>query len=75
MHLTTQQNAVLGHRLNGLSKRSIADQLGLSPHTVDSHLMRLHRKFGVKNAIGLLNAARKETIVIDDRRSLNSEGL
>lgn len=37
----------------GLSRKQIAEQLGLSVHTVDWHLKRLYRDLGVSGAVNI----------------------
>ncbi|MFH9606528.1 LuxR C-terminal-related transcriptional regulator [Streptomyces sp. NPDC017448] len=43
----------------GLTNQEMGTRLGLSPHTVNYHLRKLFRAFGVGSRIDLLNAARR----------------
>jgi len=36
------------------TERALADKLGISPHTVHTHIERLHRKLGVTNRVQLI---------------------
>jgi len=48
-HLTPRQLAIVGLLASGLSDKEIATRLGVSPHTVRSHLDRLFREHGFRN--------------------------
>lgn len=48
--------AVLRLLCEGLSRKEIASQLGLSAHTVDWHLRSLYRDVGVNSALSLVRA-------------------
>lgn len=37
----------------GLSNKEIASILGISPHTVSTHIRRIYSKFGLKNRVQL----------------------
>ena len=47
----------------GLSNREIADQLGISEHTVKVHLWRLFRRLGVKSRTQTLHFARRHGLL------------
>ncbi|MFJ2867666.1 response regulator transcription factor [Kitasatospora sp. NPDC087314] len=47
--LTLREKEVLSLLAEGLTYGSIARKLGISPHTVDTHLRRLRRKTGAAN--------------------------
>lgn len=40
--------------MDGLSEAGTASCLGCSPHTVNSHLRRIHRKLGVTSRVGIV---------------------
>ena len=48
--LTPREAAVLGQLARGCSYSEIAVELGVSPHTVASHVKNLYRKLGVHSA-------------------------
>jgi DNA-binding CsgD family transcriptional regulator len=52
--LTTAQSRVVASLLNGNSIKATAEQLGLSIHTVRSHLRSIYRRLGVENNADLL---------------------
>jgi len=47
--LSGREEEVLGHLADGLTDRQIADQLGISPRTVETHVASALRKLGVRN--------------------------
>jgi DNA-binding NarL/FixJ family response regulator len=47
--LTVREIEVLALLVNGLSNREMADQLVLSPRTVERHLENVYRKTGARN--------------------------
>lgn len=56
--LSKRQSQLLVMLDQGLSNREIADQLGISEHTVKVHLWRLFRRLGVKSRTQTLHYAR-----------------
>lgn len=55
--LPARQQAVLRHVAHGLTDRAIAQQLGVSLHTVDYYLRQLRQHFAVHNRVQLISAA------------------
>lgn len=55
--LSEQQRVLVGLVREGLTNQQIARRLALSPHTVNYHLRRLFKTFGVSSRIDLLTAA------------------
>jgi DNA-binding CsgD family transcriptional regulator len=53
-HLTPRQQEVLDRLAAGASEKELADQLGLSIHTVHDHVKAVHRAFGVRSRGELL---------------------
>jgi DNA-binding CsgD family transcriptional regulator len=47
--LTTSEGEVLSWLSKGKTNRDIAQNLGLSPRTVDKHLEQIYAKLGVEN--------------------------
>jgi DNA-binding NarL/FixJ family response regulator len=47
MHVTPRQAQILGLVASGLSDKEIAEQLGVSPRTIQSHLDRLFLEHGL----------------------------
>jgi DNA-binding NarL/FixJ family response regulator len=60
--LGDQQLVLVRLVARGLSNQDIADRVGLSPHTVNYHLRKLFRAFGVTSRIDLLNAVERAGI-------------
>lgn len=56
--LTSRERDVLTNLLQGRTNKQAAQQLGISPRTVEVHRMRIMRKFGAKNAVDLAVLAR-----------------
>lgn len=54
--LSRQQQGVVRLVSEGLTNRQMARRLGLSPHTVNYHLRRLFKSYGVNSRIDLLRA-------------------
>ena len=52
--LTVRQRQVLDRLAGGASEKELADQLGLSIHTVHDHVKAVHRAFGVRSRGELL---------------------
>jgi len=56
-NLTRRETEVLRHLAAGLAARESADQLGLSPRTIDGHRRRISSKLGVGSTAGLTRFA------------------
>jgi DNA-binding NarL/FixJ family response regulator len=56
--LSKRQNQLIVMLDRGLSNREIADELGISEHTVKVHLWRLFRRLGVKSRTQTIHYAR-----------------
>ncbi len=68
--LPQRQRQVLARIADGLTTREIAQRLGLSPKTVETHRSRLMRRLGVRNLAELLRRALELGIVqITPRRT------
>jgi DNA-binding NarL/FixJ family response regulator len=68
--MTKREGDVVRLAVEGLSNREIAQELGLTEHTVKNYLFRVFEKLGVSNRVELVlsclrqeEAAREETIV------------
>lgn len=48
-NLTPREQEILEYVIRGFSNREIAQQLGISWRTVDTHLRNIYRKMGVKS--------------------------
>lgn len=55
--LTKREKEILQFVVDGYTSRQMADNLGLSPRTVDHHRSNLLRKFKMKNSVDLVNFA------------------
>ncbi|MET9498302.1 helix-turn-helix transcriptional regulator [Streptomyces sp. NPDC006552] len=65
--ITPREKQVLSLLAEGLTYGSIARRLGISPHTVDTHLRRLREKTGAANRMQL--AVLSHTLGNDSMRS------
>lgn len=61
--LTPQEKKVLQELVEGLSKKTIADKLFISFHTVDSHIRNIYKKLNVHNQIHLVSKTIREQII------------
>ncbi|MFF9248281.1 LuxR C-terminal-related transcriptional regulator [Streptomyces globisporus] len=60
--LNDRQAAVVRLVKAGLTNQQIARRLDVSPHTVNYHLRRLFRSFGVRSRIDLLSAVEQRVL-------------
>jgi DNA-binding NarL/FixJ family response regulator len=58
--LTTREREVLGFLVQGNTKSRIAEQLFLSPHTVDHHIRNIYSKLHVHSRMAVVSKALKE---------------
>lgn len=61
--LTTREEDVLRYLVKGLIKKEIADQLGISQHTVDMHLRSVYRKLHVRSQTEAVSKALRQGLV------------
>lgn len=61
--LTTRETEVLNQMVEGLTKKEIADRLGLSFHTVDKHIRGIYSKLHVNTMTGAVAKALKEGLL------------
>jgi DNA-binding NarL/FixJ family response regulator len=62
-HLTEREREILQHLTGGFLKKEIADQLGLSVHTVDTHLRNIYGKLQVNTRTGAVAKALRERLL------------
>lgn len=62
-HLTKREREILRMVINGAPNKEIADSLGKSVRTVETHRFNIMKKIGVNNAIDMVNKAVKENLV------------
>lgn len=53
--MTSREREVVVLAVQGLTSRQIAEQLGISRRTVDSHLSSVYSKFGIDGRVGLVD--------------------
>jgi len=53
---STQQRLVLSYLLEAKQNKEIAERLGIKDGTVETHLTRIYRKFGVRDRVGAIMA-------------------
>ena len=61
--LTKREKQILQFVVDGYTSKQVAEQLGLSPRTVDHHRANLLKKFQMKNSVDLVNFAVKNGFV------------
>jgi two-component system response regulator FixJ len=57
-HLTGREKQIMGHLVAGMSNKSIAHELGISPRTVEIHRANLQEKLQTRDLAGLVRLAR-----------------
>jgi two-component system, NarL family, response regulator DegU len=62
-HLTKREKEILRMVIEGKPNKHIADSLGKSVRTVETHRFNIMKKLGVNNAIDMVNKAVKENLV------------
>jgi DNA-binding NarL/FixJ family response regulator len=62
-HLTKREKEILRMVIDGKPNKHIADSLGKSVRTVETHRFNIMKKLGVNNAIDMVNKAVKENLV------------
>ena len=63
---STREREVLRHIAEGASNKEIAQQLGISVRTVESHRDSLMRKVGIKSVAGLTRLALRSGLISDE---------
>lgn len=61
--LTSREEEVLRYLVKGLIKKEIAEQLGISQHTVDMHLRAVYRKLHVRSQTEAVSTALRQGLV------------
>ncbi|MDH6594290.1 DNA-binding CsgD family transcriptional regulator [Variovorax sp. TBS-050B] len=59
IEISSTQQSILQHLLQGRSDKEIANHLDLSAHTVDYHMRQLRRRFAARNRVQLVNAVQQ----------------
>jgi two-component system response regulator DegU len=62
-HLTKREREILRMVIEGKQNKQIAESLGKSVRTVETHRFNIMKKLGVNNAIDMVNKAMKENLV------------
>ncbi|MGH7586925.1 MAG: response regulator transcription factor [Gemmatimonadales bacterium] len=61
--LSEREQQILRCLVDGLTKNAIADQLDLSPHTIDGHVRNIYMKLHVNNRSGAVAKALRENLL------------
>ena len=61
--LTEREKQVLQRTAEGHTQRQIAEDLFLSPHTVDTHLRNIYAKLHVRNGLAAVSKAVRERLI------------
>ena len=64
IELSGRESDVLRLLADGLTKKEVADQLELSPHTVDNYLRRIYRKLHVNTLGGAVAKALRDGLLV-----------
>lgn len=62
--LTDKEKTILGHLVNGLSYKMIADRCDISYHTVNAHIKKIYEKLHVHSAGEAVSKALAKKIVV-----------
>jgi DNA-binding NarL/FixJ family response regulator len=62
-HLTKREKQILRMVIDGKHNKEIADSLGKSLRTIETHRFNIMKKLGVNNAIDMVNKTVKENLV------------
>jgi DNA-binding CsgD family transcriptional regulator len=62
LNLTEREKEVLRHIVHGLTSKEIADNLGISKLTVDTHRKHIQQKLGVSKQVDILKLAMQSGI-------------
>ena len=62
-HLTRREKEILRMVIDGKHNKEIADSLGKSLRTIETHRFNIMKKLGVNNAIDMVNKSIKENLV------------
>ena len=57
--LSLKENKIIRCIAEGLTYKTIAERLGISPHTVHNHIKSIYGKLQASNRVDALNRARK----------------
>lgn len=63
IHLTQREKEIIQLIAEGLTSQQMADQLFISPRTVETHRANVMKKIGVKNAVELVKKAQQLEII------------
>ena len=61
--LTAREKEILTRLIDGLSKKQLADQLCISPHTVETHLKNIYAKLHVHSQIDVITKTLQEHLL------------
>lgn len=61
--LTAREKEILQHMVGGLIKKEIADRMGLSVHTVNTHMRHIYEKLHVTTGTGAVAKALQERLL------------
>lgn len=61
--LTDREREVLEHLVKGLTMRQVAEELGVSFHTINNHVRNIYRKLHVRSRSGAVAKALREDLI------------
>jgi DNA-binding NarL/FixJ family response regulator len=62
-HLTKREKEILRKVVDGQHNQDIADSLGKSVRTIETHRFNIMKKLGVNNAVDMINKTIKENLI------------
>jgi DNA-binding NarL/FixJ family response regulator len=62
-HLTKREKEILRRVVDGQHNQEIADSLGKSVRTIETHRFNIMKKLGVNNAVDMINKTIKENLI------------
>ena len=72
VELSVREGQLLIHIANGLSNKQIAAELGITPDTVRSHLVRVMYKMNARNRAHVVSLAVKQNMInLEDVKCLD----
>ena len=69
IHFTPRERTIIHLCCEGLQTKEIADRLGISPRTVNTHKTNIFRKTGINNSVELMRYAMQVGLIDTNQSS------